>query len=152
MEFLVTKVTVLVFLLVSGPVLSTIEQLSRSIHFRDWINGQKFTKSNFKTRQQVSKRICSLLCAKYPQCRSVNFCWKQLCELNSDDVFSIPNSEERLQGAASCQYFGMLQNDAPFCKMGETIIDIRNDSSSSICGINQKRIDAITNYVIRWVL
>ena len=89
----------------------------RLIEFEDVRSNAYLTGSLIKGYYGVTKRQCSLLCARVRLCRSFNFCGRQICELNQDDVFSIGIKNQNLlverrvfSSLKTCENFGCCQN------------------------------------------
>ena len=63
---------------------------------------------------QVSSRIeCSQRCVIEPECKSINFCYRRICQLNIEDRFS---KRGILEQNDTCLYVGMKQKYVPQCR------------------------------------
>ena len=111
-----------------------------SFHLR---KGLKLTGSVILSTNRLSSRTCAQKCGKTRECRSFNFCSPFLCELSSDDVFSIGPNQFLLEDNPDCSYMGMNLEEMPACIENDNVSlkDIQDDNSPGNCQINQKRVD-----------
>ena len=114
----------------------------RSINWEDVVRNERLSGTKIAKLFHVSSAHCAFRCGRIPHCRSFNYCRSQICELNSDDVFSIGADQFRMEHSRDCFYQGMLRNDMPNCMESRagTVKDIR-DNYPGYCQINQKRVD-----------
>ena len=113
----------------------------RSLEFADLRPGKYLSGSLIKTSFIVNKNRCSMECTREPICRSFNFCGRQKCELNRDDVFSIElQNQELLETRENCAYHGMKREHIPECDE-QTLAKNIQDPSPGFCQIGGKRVD-----------
>ncbi len=92
-----------------------------------------------------------MLCVGEPQCLSYNLCGGRLCTLNNISAFHSHFEANVVLNDTTCVYVGMNKNEHPNCtekrqpvddkKQSHRKVDIQDDSGSSKCKINLKRID-----------
>ena len=74
---------------------------------------------------QVSSRIeCSQRCVIEPECKSINICYRRICQLNIEDRFS---KGGQLEQNDTCLYVGMKQKYVPQCREKGTDKRITDD-------------------------
>ena len=83
------------------------------------------------------------MCSRIPKCRSFNFCARQVCVLNFDDVFSIRDPLGHLERDASCVYVGMLRNEAPKCRAQNSVLGSLSTGCLQECRIDEKPVDEL---------
>ncbi|XP_075264502.1 uncharacterized protein LOC142356491, partial [Convolutriloba macropyga] len=96
--------------------------------FEEVRHGTKLSNVSIIEELQVSSRMeCSQRCVSTPKCRSVNLCYRKVCQLNTGDLFS---KGVQMQSSFHCLFVGMKQTFVPVC------------NEKGACNINQKRADA----------
>ena len=116
-----------------------IASIVRFVAFEDFKRDERFIGSVLIRNRKSSRHSCS----KMSTCRSFNFLSSIICELNSEDVFSVQwNNSTPLIAFVSGEYSAMLRNHAPKCQQNGTLVDIQNDVNPGICSINNKRVDS----------
>ena len=118
----------------------------RFVTFEDVRYGKKLSGSSIHNQKAATGAICSLICGFLPKCRSFNFCGRENCQLNSDDLFSIGKNETFLDEDLNCDFWAMKRDDLPECMEMEVLKNVRNDLSPGLCEINYKRVDGKFNY------
>ena len=88
-----------------------------------------------------SRALCAGACSKNPSCLSINFCNRETCDLNREDIYSTMEGATLLKKTLDCKYLGMRQNTKPFCMEMGSEKDIRDDLNPGKCKINNKRVD-----------
>ena len=74
---------------------------------------------------------CILLCIKKLECRSVNLCGVQICELNFEDTFSTPKGPNILEKDPTCDHIGMKKDHGPTCRENGKDIEMQEDKNSA---------------------
>ena len=74
---------------------------------------------------------CILLCIKKLECRSVNLCGVQMCELNFEDIFSTPKGANILEEEPTCDYIGMKKDHVPTCRENGKDIEMQEHIDSA---------------------
>ena len=116
--------------------------ITRSIPFWDTNPATYLPGTRLEFWTHMTQVTCGLKCGRHPKCRSYNFCRPKICELNSEDAFSIGSHSELLEKFPNCVYVGMLQHDQPLCQEGSEMKHIQNDTHPGFCAINGKRVDS----------
>ena len=111
----------------------------RSYVYEDTASEMRLTGNVLQTFHLPSKTICALKCSIEPYCFSFNFCGFQICELNSEDVYSTITSSNLLSTDPDCVYFGLKKEDQPFCV--EKGVFVTSQIFDGICEINGKRVN-----------
>ena len=120
--------------------------MSRSLAFEDSNSGFKLSGPKISTHSAISRSSCAIRCQRTPSCKSYNFCYNNICELNSIGAHKISasaaNANIWLLRNYDCIYAGMTKQCLPKCEQFGTEISVTNDTSDpNICQINQKRAD-----------
>ena len=145
----ISKLCKLSFFLISrihnsgNVVVVILPAVSRRIKFEDIRRSFRLTGSSKLKTQLTSSHLRARLCGKTPRCRYFNYCLSKLCELNSDDVYSIGQNQFLLQGDPKCVYNGMIKDSTPECLERGAPKDIQDDGDPGYCAINEKRVDQI---------
>ena len=93
------------------------------------------------TEHAASESKCLLSCNKNKNCRSVNFCDGNICEINKEDIYSTAHAESILQLDENCKYYGMKKNSAPLCVRDGIHVDIQSNATTEDCRHGTKRVD-----------
>ena len=96
---------------------------------------------SFFSSKEFSKTQCALKCSLVSQCLSFNFCSGNICQLNSEDVFSIGQNQTLLSATSNCANYGMKRSSFPVCNQKSIEQNIQDDDNPGFCRINEKRID-----------
>ena len=98
-------VIIATFCLISAAVRDyTLSTRARSsVKYDDIRLGKKLVGSLIQTHAFQSHRGCALACNQNNRCLSYNFCGRQICQLNSEDVFSTKCGEQILQDDQRCR-------------------------------------------------
>ena len=81
--------------------------------FEEVHHGTKLSNVSIIEELQVSSRMeCSQRCVSTPKCRSVNLCYRKVCQLNTGDLFS---KGVQMQSSFHCLFVGMKQTFVPVC-------------------------------------
>ena len=108
--------------------------------FLDFAEGKRFSGGIISTIKTPSSRYCGMRCARHPECRSFNLCSQLYCDLNFDDIYSVPNGTDLLQDSPKCAYHGMQREDHPIC-FEEGQQKQMQDNNLGVCQIGLKRVD-----------
>ena len=135
-----------IIVLVSSPRIKAqdigISARAKSFVIYDDIRHEKnFAGSGIRTHAAVSKNDCALACNRHGKCLSYNFCGRNFCFLNFDDIYSIKLGEELLNNQSDCRYFGMRRTVTPYCGERGFPVNITNDNHNGHCSISRKRVD-----------
>ena len=135
----------LFFLLSSVPYSQTIRvpQVVRNIPFEDIRPNTRLAGNVIATYKTSSlHNLCIFLCYKNSTCRSINYCGAQICELNSDDIFSTVHGSKLLRNGLDCKYYGMKRNHGPNCEEGGKRINVQEGDISEKCAtVLEKQVD-----------
>ena len=84
-------------------------------------------------------------CNRNEECRSFNFCYNGVCELNREDVFSTQEGDIILKDDVNCIYYGLKKDSSPICSNEEGFVSIRQNVRRANliggCRISNKRVD-----------
>ena len=120
-----------------------ISSIVRFVAFEHFKRDERLIGSVLVRNRKSSRHSCALSCSKLSTCRSFNFFDSIICELNSEDVFSVKwNNSTPMVTFASGEYSAMLQNHVPKCQQNGILVDIHNDVNPGKCYINNKRVDS----------
>ena len=147
------KLRVLSFFLISkihnsGNVVAVnLPAASRSIKFEDIRRSFRLTGSSMLKTQLTSSHLRARMCGRTPQCSSFNYCPSKLCELNSDDVYSIGQNQFLLQGDPNCVYNGMIKDSTAECLERGALKDIPDDGDPGYCDWTKFKMLQVKNLV-----
>ena len=101
----------------------------RAHNFFDKILNIRLRGSNIALQITDSNLLCAQLCAKQKLCLSYNFCHYKLCELNSEDIYTIKHLEEEnyIEKDQNCIYGGMQHDTTPHCTQQGVTKNVQND-------------------------
>ena len=136
------KIIYLVLISSSAYGAKLLPQRSLSSAFELVKTQKKIKWEGFNLRTVSSETKCGLICSRSRICRAFTVCNSTICTLYGNDVFSIKKGYGILEDHANCNYYGMKQNTAPFCRTDGIVVDIQNNSESAPCSIHKKRFDA----------
>ena len=81
------------------------------------------------TTEVTSQIECNERCLIRPRCKSANFCYREICELNEEDIFS---KGVNLESDINCVYLGMKRNFVPQCFEKGKTKDISDDNAGIV--------------------
>ena len=113
----------------------------RSISWEDSSMSKCFNGNVILRIRGTSIGQCALKCGSVPDCKSFNYYFAKICDLNTEDVFSIQQSTLIFVETPGCVYIGMRKQDSPSCKERLSFKSIQNDADPGVCEINRKRVD-----------
>ena len=107
-------------------------------------NEKKLQFSGFGTHIVASESKCGLICSRETRCISFSVCTSDpiTCTLHANDVFSHKKGVNILENHVNCKYYAMKKESVPICRTKGMFVNIRNDSQSTLCNIQMKRVDA----------
>ena len=111
---------------------------TQSMALEDIWNGMILPGSVISNKTLTSYTKCAIECNRNEECRSINFCEGELCQLNKEDVFSTAQNENILQANYACKYIGMRRQSKPICQIEGVFVDNRSASQPPGCVIQVK--------------
>ena len=116
-------------------------QAAGSGAYENTLKAKRVTDFRIQTRRIRSQSGCVSICNRTPNCLSINFCGREMCELSAEDIFSTADGDTILVKDERCTYVGMHRHDTPLCREGESFVDIEDDTRTGKCNIKGKRVD-----------
>ena len=76
----------------------------------------------------ISKQTgCATMCLQTAECKSFNYCSRKLCQLNSNDFYSLGQDSSMVEDSR-CVYVGMDVEERPHCEIDLDSVDIQEMS------------------------
>ena len=110
-----------------------IEKLAKcliiSLYYHQKAGDSKDAKDPKKTIEGcISKQTaCAIMCLQTAECKSFNYCNQKLCELNTNDFYSL-GVETSMVEDYKCDYIGMDIEERPHCEIHSDSADIQEMS------------------------
>ena len=118
---------------------------SRNVNFHEFTPHYKAL--GYEIRQFSAKNHleCSISCLADPDCKSYSFC-NGLCFLNEIGFEALRrNGRDHIFSSTdkNCNLLSMNKHFVPQCKQAGINRSVRDDSNTTICKINKKRVDGV---------